>query len=173
MTRRLCIALALATAATPAAAQEDAWSRMVAASDSVGAETPHWAPGRMLNCGPGVAGADSVEVAGGESSEFLFARRSLRTRGRFSYLDPPAGAGRFSLRAIYCHEPAGHPFSFILERDHRYFYLVYSLTDRPTYAELLFRSPAGAWRPHVWDASARTLAPGPAPAAQRATPPPD
>lgn len=171
--RRLCITLALVMTATSANAQPDGWSRMVAESDSVGATTPHWAPGRKLDCGPGVTGADSVEVAGGESREFLFARRSLRTRGMFSYLDPPAGAGRFALRAIYCHEPAGHPFTFILERDHRYFYLVYSLTQHPTYAGVLFRSPAGEWRPHVWDASARSLAPGPVPAAaQRTTDPP-
>jgi hypothetical protein len=174
MMRRLCIALALAMAATSADAQNDAWSRMVAESDSVGDTTPHWAPGRMLDCGPGVPIADSVQVAGGESKEFLFARRSLRTRGMFSYLDPPAGAGRFELRAIYCHEPGGHPFSFILERDHRYFYLVYSLTERPTYADVLFRSPAGEWRPYFWDASARTLGPGPDPAtgAQHGTDPP-
>ena len=166
MTRRLharlaglgaAAALFLALDAAAAPAQAGSWHRLVAGADSVGPETPRFAPSRWIECGAGVERADSVQVAGG-SEEFLFARRSMRTRGYFDYQDlPPAGAARFAVRHVLCHEEGGHPYTFVLERDHRYFYLVFSLRENPTYEALAFRSRAGDWRPFLWDPAHRTF----------------
>jgi hypothetical protein len=143
--------------AAPAAAADDAWRRLIAESDSVGPETPLAVPGPRTPCTAGVEIADSVRVTGG-SGEFLLGRLSLRTRGNFTYPDPPrAGAARFAIRAVYCDREHGHPYTFVLERDHRYFYLVYSLRRHPTYAGLSFRTEAGAWRAFRWDPDGRTF----------------
>lgn len=157
---RLAVAFALVAGAAPAAAQTDPWQRWVAEADSVGPETPPFAPSPWIACGPGVQAPDSVQVSGG-SGDFLFARRSLRTRGYFSYGDPPAtGAGRFALRQVLCDETRGHPLTFVLERDHRYFYLVFVLRASPSYGALAFRSGSGAWQPFRWAPERRTFAPG-------------
>jgi hypothetical protein len=151
-------ALFLALDAAAARAQADPWHRLVAEADSVGPDTPHFAPSRWLECGAGVERADSVQVSGGPEG-FLFARRSMRTRGYFDYQDlPPAGAARFAVRSVLCHEEGGHPYTFVLERDHRYFYMVFSLRKKPTYEALAFRSGAGDWRPFLWDPARRTFA---------------
>ena len=129
----------------------DPWHRLVAEADSIGPETPLFAPSRWIACGSGVESPDSVQVSA-ESAEFLFAQRSLRTRGSFIYFDPPStGAGRFALRHILCEHEQGLPRTFVLERNHRYFYLVFSLREYPSYAALTFRMPSGAWRPFRWD----------------------
>lgn len=167
MTRRLwyligsCgVLLALALSAAGASAQADSWDRLVAEADSIGPETPRFAPSRWIACGPGVQAPDSVQVSGsGGSHEFLFARRSLRTRGYFSYLEPPpTGSGRFALRNILCDRRGERPRTFVLERDHRYFYLVFSLRHDPDYRALTFRSGSGEWRPFRWSSDHRTFA---------------
>ena len=71
----------------------------------------------------------------------------------------PTGAARFAVRHVLCHEEGGHPYTFVLERDHRYFYLVFSLREHPTYEALAFRSRSGDWRPFLWDPARRTFAP--------------
>lgn len=151
-------ALLLALDAAAAPAQADPWHRLVAGADSVGPETPRFAPGRWIECGEGVERPDSVQVSGG-SEELLFARRSMRTRGYFDYRDLPAtGAARFAVRNVLCHEEGGHPHTFVLERDHRYFYLVFSLREHPTYDALAFLTRRGSWEPFLWDPARRTFA---------------
>gem|GEM_PF-4001744 len=166
MTRRLrylirsCgVLLAAASGAGGASAQAGPWERLAAEADSIGPETPQFAPGRGIACGPGVQTADSVQVAGSPGpDEFLMAYRSLRTRGYFSYVDPPStGAGRFALRHILCDRDGERPRTFVLERDHRYFYLVFSLREDPAYQALTFRSGTGAWRPFRWAPDQRTF----------------
>lgn len=154
------VLLALAFSAADAPAQADPWKRMVAEADSIGPETPRFAPGRWIDCGPGVETPDSVQVSGsGESDEFLFAQRSLRTRGYFTYPElPSTGSGRFALRHILCDQVGDRPRTFVLERDHRYFYLVFSLRDDPDYRALTFRSGSGAWRAFRWASEHRTFA---------------
>jgi hypothetical protein len=153
------VLLALAFSASAASAQADSWDRLVAEADSIGAETPRFAPSRWTACGPGVETPDSVQVSGaGGSEEFLFARRSLRTRGYFSYLEPPStGSGRFALRNILCDQEEERPRTFVLERDHRYFYLVFSLRENPDYRALTFRSGSGEWQPFRWAPDHRTF----------------
>lgn len=164
------LALALGLSAGAAPAQTDPWQRLVAEADSVGPVTPRVAPTRWTACGPGVQAADSVQVSGG-SGDFILSRRSLRTRGYFSSVDPPAtGAGRFALRHILCDQERGYPLTFVLERDHRYFYLVFSIREPPSYAALAFRSASGAWRPFRWDAERRTFTAGPDPTPEAALP---
>jgi hypothetical protein len=167
MTRRLryligscSVLLAVAFSAAAASAQGDPWDRVVAEADSIGAETPRMAPSRWIDCGPGVETPDSVQVSGSaERDEFLFARRSLRTRGYFSYLEPPStGSGRFAVRNILCDQKGERPRTFVLERDHRYFYLVFSLRDDPDYRALTFRSGSGAWQSFRWAPDHRTFA---------------
>ena len=139
-------ACATALIAGSAHAQDDPWRRLVVEADSIGPETPRFAPSRWTPCAATPA-ADSVRVAG-PSDEFLFGRRSLRTRGMFTYGEvPDTGAGTFALRAVLCGE-TGRPLTFVLERDHRYFYLVFSLRDVPSYrAVTLFTdSPRSCFR---------------------------
>lgn len=153
-----CVALALAATDVTAAAQEDPWRRLVSESDSIGPETPDFAPTPWTACAPGVRAADSLEVAGGPA-EFLLARRSLRTRGYFTYAEPPAaGAGRFALRAVLCDQVPERPTTFGLERDGRWFYLVFALREWSTYEALKLRTGAGEWRRFLWDAERRTFA---------------
>ena len=45
----------------------------------------------------------------------------------------------------------------MLERDHRYFYLVFSLRERPGYEALSFLTRSGDWRPFRWDPARRTF----------------
>ena len=142
---------AFAAVAGTAAAQDNSWPTLIQEADSIGPETPAFAPSRWTPCAP-VLAADSVRVAG-PADEFLFAVRSLRTRGYFSYREPPEmGSASFALRAILCDEETGRPRTFVLERDHRYFYLVFSLRDVPTYrAVTLFTGSASGsclrWAP--------------------------
>jgi hypothetical protein len=163
--RNCGVLLALALSAASASAQADSWDRLVAEADSIGPETPRVAPGPSIACGPGVETPDSVQVFGStESDEFLFARRSLRTRGYFSYLEPPStGSGRFALRNVLCDPDGKRPRTFVLERDHRYFYLVFSLRHDPDYGALTFRSGSGEWQPFRWAPDHRTFSviPGP------------
>lgn len=138
--------LATAAAAGNARAQDDPWRRLVLEADSIGPETPRFAPSRWTPCAATPA-ADSVRVTG-PSDEFLFGRRSLRTRGAFTYSKvPDTGSGTFALRAILCGE-TGRPLTFVLERDHRYFYLVFSLREVPSYRSvaLLTVNPQACWR---------------------------
>lgn len=167
MTRRLryligsCgVLLALAFSAAAASAQADPWDRLVSEADSIGAETPRIAPGPSIACGPGVETPDSVQVSGSAGSEeFLLGQRSLRTRGYFTYPGlPSTGSGRFALRRILCDPEGARPRTFVLERDHRYFYLVFSLRPDPDYRALTFRSAAGEWRPFRWAPDHRTFA---------------
>ena len=127
--------LALAAHAGSARAQaDDPWRRLVLEADSIGPETPGFAPSRWTPCAA-TPGADSVRVTV-PSEEFLFARRSLRTRGMFTYAElPRTGSGTFALRAILCDE-AGRPLTFVVEREHRYFYLTFSVQTAPTYRAL-------------------------------------
>ena len=122
MTRRLryligsCgVLVALVFTASTASAQGDSWDRLVAEADSIGPQTPRMAPSRWIACGPGVETPDSVQVSSsGGSDEFLFAQRSLRTRGYFSYLEPPStGSGRFALRNILCDPQGERPRTFV------------------------------------------------------------
>ena len=142
---------ALAAVAAPAPAQDNSWRALIQEADSIGPETPAFAPSRWRLCAP-VLAADSVRVAG-PADEFLFAVRSLRTRGYFSYREPPeTGSASFALRAVLCDEETGRPLTFVLERDHRYFYLVFSIREESSYRALtLFTgSPAGSclrWAP--------------------------
>lgn len=126
---------ALAALAGSARAQDDPWRTLVLEVDSIGPETPRFAPSRWTPC-VGTPAADSVRVAG-PSDEFLVGSRSLRTRGMFSYVELPAsGSGTFALRAMLCDEETGRPRTFVLERDHRYFYLVFSLREVSSYQAL-------------------------------------
>ena len=103
--------------------------------------------------------ADSVQIAGGFDN-FLFAQRSLRTRGIVTYVDMPGGGtGRFALREILCDEPDGRPRTFVLERDHRYFYAIFSIREIPSYEALTFLVGPDDWRPSEWDAEQRTFLP--------------
>ena len=142
---------ALAAVAERASAQGDTWRTLIQEADSIGPETPAFAPSRWTPCAA-VLAADSVRVAG-PADEFLFAARSLRTRGYFSYREvPELGSASFALRAILCDGETGRPLTFVLERDHRYFYLVFSLRDVPTYrAVTLFTGSASGsclrWAP--------------------------
>ena len=144
---------ALAAVAERASAQGDTWRTLIQEADSIGPETPAFAPSRETPCAA-VLAADSVRVTG-PGDEFLFAVRSLRTRGYFSYREVPAlGSASFALRAILCDEETGRPLTFVLERDHRYFYLVFSIREVPTYRALtLFSgSPPGSclrWAPDL------------------------
>lgn len=137
----------LATAAAGNAhAQDDPWRRLVLEADSIGPETPRFAPSRWTPCSATPV-ADSVRVAG-PSDGFLVGRRSLRTRGMFTYVElPDTGSGTFALRAILCDEK-GRPLTFVLERDHRYFYLVFSLREVPSYRSLtlLNANAQSCWR---------------------------
>lgn len=153
------VLLALAFNAGAASAQADAWDRLVAEADSIGPETPRFAPSHWIDCGPGVQAPDSVQVSGSAGfDEFLFAQRSLRTRGYFSYLEPPStGSGRFAVRHILCNQEGERPHTFVLERDHRYFYLVFSLRDDPDYRALTFRSGSSAWQSFRWAPDHRTF----------------
>jgi hypothetical protein len=138
--------LAIAAAAGSARAQDDPWARLVLEADSIGPETPRFAPSRWTPCAATPA-ADSVRVVG-QSDEFLVGRRSLRTRGMFTYGElPDTGSGTFALRAILCNE-TGRPLTFVLERDHRYFYLVFSLRDVSSYraVTLFTESPRSCFR---------------------------
>src|SRR5688572_20869689 len=105
--------VAFAAGAQTAHAQDDSWRTLILEADSIGAETPAFAPSTWTPCTPTIA-ADSVRVAG-PTDEFLFAARSLHTRGYFSYLEPPAtGSATFALRAILCDEATGRPLTFVL-----------------------------------------------------------
>lgn len=166
MTRRLrylvgsCgVLLAIAFSAAAASAQADSWDRLVAEADSIGAETPRVAPGPWIDCGPGVETPDSVQVSGSaRPEEFLFGQRSLRTRGYFTYpVLPSKGSGRFAVRHILCEQKGERPRTFVLERDHRYFYLVFSLRPDPQYGALTFRSAAGEWQSFRWAPDHRTF----------------
>jgi hypothetical protein len=153
------VLLALASSAATASAQADAWDRLVAEADSIGPETPRFAPSPWIDCGPGVETPDSVQVSGSaKADEFMFGQRSLRTRGYFTYPGTPStGSGRFAVRRILC-DPAGErPRTFVLERDHRYFYLVFSLRPDPQYRALTFRSAAGEWQAFRWAPDRRTF----------------
>lgn len=159
---RLAIAVVLAMAidAGTLGAQETPWTRLVAEADSIGPDMPRVAPSRWIECGPGVQRTDSVQVSP-STEQFLFATRSLRTRGYFSYLDvPDAGSGRFAVRAILCDEGAGRPLTFVLERNHRYFYLVFSLRENPTYESLVFFRGPGDSSCFRWDPTSRRFSPG-------------
>lgn len=126
--------LVLVAFAGSARAQDDPWVRLVLEADSIGPETPRFAPSRWTPCSA-TPSADSVRVAGA-SDDFLVGVRSLRTRGMFSYRElPTTGSGTFALRAVLCDE-SGRPLTFVLERDHRYFYLVFSLRADPDYSAL-------------------------------------
>jgi hypothetical protein len=131
-------ALAVTATAGRVRAQDDPWRALVAEADSIGPETPRMAPSAWTPCA-GVPAADSARVTP-PADEFLFAARSLRTRGLFSYVElPVAGSGTFALRAILCDE-RGRPLTVVLERDHRYFYLVFSLRAVPSYRALTLLS---------------------------------
>jgi hypothetical protein len=103
----ILVALAVAAVAGSARAQDDPWVRLVLEADSIGPETPRFAPSRWTPCAA-VPAADSVRVGG----------------------------------------PTGRPLTFVLERDHRYFYLVFSLRPASSYAALtLFTvSPGSCFR---------------------------
>lgn len=142
----ILVAFAVVAVAGSARAQDDPWLRLVLEADSIGPETPRFAPSRWTPC-VATPVADSVRVAG-PSDEFLVGRRSLRTRGMFTYVElPDTGSGTFALRAILCDE-SGRPLTFVLERDHRYFYLVFSLREVSSYrAVTLFTgSPRSCFR---------------------------
>ena len=127
--------LAIAADARTAPAQDRSWRTLIQEADSIGPETPRFAPSRWTPC-VGTPAADSVRVSG-PSDEFLLGIRSLRTRGMFTYAElPEAGSGSFALRAILCDEETGRPRTFVLERDHRYFYLVFSLREVSSYRAL-------------------------------------
>lgn len=127
--------LAVAALAEAAQAQDDAWRRLVLEADSIGPETPPMAPSRWTPCASAPV-ADSLRLSG-STDEFLFAVRSLRTRGYFSYREPPpTGSATFALRAILCDERTGRPLTFVLEREHRYFYLVFSTREVSSYRSL-------------------------------------
>lgn len=133
--------LAALVVAGSARAQDDPWARLVLEADSIGPETPRFAPSRWTPC-PATPAADSVRVAG-PSDEFLFSARSLRTRGMFTSVEVPDAGGSFALRAILCDE-AGRPLTLVVERDHRFFYLVFSLRAVPSYRALtLFSGSRG------------------------------
>lgn len=156
-------ALALTGATGSARAQNDPWRSLVADADSIGPETPRVAPSRWTPCS-GVPAADSARVTP-PADEFLFGTRSLRTRGLFSFEElPRAGSGAFALRAILCDE-RGRPLTVVLERDHRYFYLVFSLRALPGYRALTLFSGDGSrcWR---WDEEYGRFSISPCPAAR-------
>lgn len=142
----ILVVLAFAAVAGSARAQDDPWLRLVLEADSIGPETPSFAPSRWTPCAATPA-ADSVRVSG-PSDEFLFGVRSLRTRGMFNYGElPDTGSGTFALRAILC-DDTERPLTFVLERDHRYFYLIFSLREVTRYrAVTLFTgSPRSCFR---------------------------
>lgn len=155
-------ALAAAGSVETAHAQDKPWRRLVAEADSIGPDTPLFAPSRWTPCTQAPA-ADSLRVTG-PTEEFLFGTRSLRTRGMFSYFDLPAtGSGTFALRAILCDDDTGKPLTFVLERDHRYFYLVFSLRDMPTYRALTLFTRTGPGSCFRWDPESSRFAPAACP----------
>src|SRR5687768_1611073 len=132
---RRCLALLSSMLAFPITgwAQDDPWAALVVQADSLGPETPPVLPTRRLACGPGVQRPDSIRVSG-RDPEFLFATTSRRTRGYFQYLTvPEAGTGTFAVRELYC-DDQGRPYTFVLERDHRYFFAIFSLREIFTYS---------------------------------------
>jgi hypothetical protein len=167
MRYKLVMALFLALDATAAAAQSDdrwdssdRWDRFVAEADSIGPVAPFARAARSVRCGPGVQVADSVELSGA-LTEFIFARYSTRTRGMFDHMYNWFGRGsvRLALLAVECEPDNGRPYVLVLERDHRYFYAVFSLRERPTYSTVRFRSATGEWQLYLWDPQRRTFAP--------------
>lgn len=150
----------LAMAAADAAdAQEGSWAELIATADSIGPVERLMRPGRDFPCGAGVQLADSVQVAV-TPREFLFAARSLRTRGAFTHpVLPVSGSGRFALREIRCDE-SGRPLTFVLERDHRYFFAVFSLRESPTFHALTFYTRSGEWACFRWESSTGRFSPG-------------
>ena len=157
---RWCELLLVLIAASPLAAraQDDPWARLVADADSVGPDTPRLLPSRRIQCGVGVQRLDSIQVTG-EAVEFLLATRSRRTRGYFRYLTVPRdGTGTFAIREVYC-DAAGHPYTFVLERNHRYFFLMFSLRDLPTYSGVKFLAGQGPWGCRKWDPESRRFDP--------------
>ncbi len=141
------------------AAQEVTWGSLIAEADSIGPVTPRAAPGRRIECASGIQRADSVLV--GASEEFILFSSSRRTRGMFSSeVIPARGRGRFALREIFCDGESGRPLTFVLERDHRYFYLIFNLTDSPTYGSLRFLTGFGESACVRWEPSVRRFGPG-------------
>lgn len=125
-------ALAVTVIPGPARAQDDAWRTLVLEADSIGPVTPRFAPTRWTPCADAPA-ADSLRLSG-PADEFMLSSRSLRTRGYFTFAElPDAGSGTFALRAILCDEESRRPLTFVLERDHRYFYLIFSLREVSSY----------------------------------------
>lgn len=144
-----------------AQAQDDPWARLVADADSLGPRTPRMLPSRRIECGPGVQRADSMLVSA-RPVEFLLATTSRRTRGNFRYLTVPStvpstGTGTFAIREIYC-DGEGRPHTFVLERDHRYFFLIFSLRDLPTYSGVRFLTGEEPWSCRRWDQASRRFA---------------
>ncbi len=149
---RWCTILLAVIVAVPtvARAQGDPWVRLVADADSIGPETPRMLPTRRIECGPGVQPADSMKVSG-RAVEFLLATTSRRTRGYFQYLTVPAtGTGTFAVREVYC-DADGRPYTFVVERDHRYFFLIFNLRERPTFSGVRFLAGDGPWSCRRWD----------------------
>lgn len=157
---RWCLVFLSLIAASPivARAQDDAWAQLVAEADSLGPQTPRMLPTRRIECGPEVQRPDSMKVTG-RSVEFLLATRSRRTRGYFRYLDvPSAGTGTFAIREVYCNAE-GRPHTFVLERDHRYFFLIFSLREHPTFSGVRFLTREGPWSCRRWDQESRRFDP--------------
>lgn len=155
----LIAGFAIGAASSTGQAQDDAWRTLVQEADSIGPETPAFAPSSWTPCASAPA-ADSVRLSG-PSDEFLFAARSRRTRGYFAYRDVPEnGSGSFALRAILCDEDTGRPRTFVLERDQRYFYVVFPLREVSSYdAVTLFSSGTGTCL--RWAAAPGRFAPAP------------
>ncbi|HUR92468.1 MAG TPA: hypothetical protein VMY38_07320 [Gemmatimonadaceae bacterium] len=157
---RWCTVLLSLIAAFPlaAGAQDDPWARLVAEADSLGPQTPRMLPTRRIECGPGVQRADSMRISG-RPAEFLLATTSRRTRGYFQYLTVPStGTGTFAIREVYC-DGEGRPYTFVLERDHRYFFLIFSLRDLPTYSGVRFLTGDQPWSCRRWDQASRRFDP--------------
>lgn len=149
---------AFAAVAETAHAQDDPWRTLILEADSIGPETPWMAPSRWTPCAAPVA-ADSVRLSG-PADEFLFAARSLRTRGYFSYREPPeTGSASFALRAILCDEETGWPQTFVLERDHRYFYVIFSLRAVSSYSAVTLFTGSGLRSCFRWAAEPARFGP--------------
>jgi hypothetical protein len=155
----LCFLCSALVAADGTGAQESAWAELIAAADSIGPVPPLVSAAPDFPCGAGVQRADSVRVSAAPR-EFLFAARSLRTRGVFTHpILPATGAGTFALREIRCDEH-GRPLTFELEREHRYFLVVFSLQESPTFQALTFLTMSGEWTCFRWQSGAARFSPG-------------
>ena len=153
---------ALASVLAPAAAPAQGhwprtWEELYAAADSVGPEAARVAPTRWRECPPQLPRSDSLRVTG-SSGEFWLASRSLRTRGYFtSWEVPTEGTGEFALLHVLCHTEEGFPYTFVLERDHRYFYLVFALRESPTWSGISIRREDGSWAAYADLVGERTV----------------